>query len=75
MLHYIPERRCTDFDTIEDVIPLYKTKITLKLDKQVKNISLVPQSTPVKFTQKKNKISFIVDKIEGHCMLSIEYEN
>lgn len=75
MLHYIPERRSTDFDTIEDVIPLYKTKITLKLDKQIKNISLVPQSTPVKFNQKNNKISFIVDKIEGHCMLSIEYEN
>ncbi|MFA5342190.1 MAG: beta-galactosidase trimerization domain-containing protein, partial [Clostridia bacterium] len=75
MLNYIPERRCTDFDVIEDVIPLYKIKINLNLPKKIKNIKIVPEEKPVKFSIKGNKVSFTLDKLEGHCMVSLEYED
>lgn len=74
MLHYIPERRCTDFDVIEDVIPLYKIKIKMNLPKKIKSINIVPQNKPIRFSTKGKIVSFTLDKLEGHCMLSIEYE-
>ena len=75
LLHYIPERRCTDFDLIEDVIPLYRIKINLNLPKTIKSITVVPENKPVKFTGKGGKAKFTLDKLEGHCMLCIEYED
>ena len=31
LLHYIPERRSQDIDIIEDVIPLYDVKVSIKV--------------------------------------------
>lgn len=75
VLHYIPERRCSSFDLIEDVIPLYKLKFTLNLPKEVKSITVVPEGKPVKFSKKGKKTIFTLDKLLGHSMLSIEYED
>jgi hypothetical protein len=75
LLHYIPERRCTDFDVIEDVIPVYKTKVKLNIPKTIRNIKIVPENKPVKFTVRNGKIAFTLDKLEGHCMICIEYED
>lgn len=77
LLHYIPERRSTDFDTIEDVIPLYSLNFVLNHDPslKIKSVKLVPENIDVKFEVKKEgQISFTLDKLHGHSLLSIEYE-
>ncbi|WP_199728645.1 alpha-amylase family protein [Cohnella faecalis] len=42
LLHYIPERRSKVMDIVEDVIPLYDTAISVREDRPVKSVSLVP---------------------------------
>lgn len=33
-LHYIPERRGEQFDTIEDIIPLHNIGVSIKMDER-----------------------------------------
>lgn len=73
VLHYITEKRSEDIYTIEDVIPLYRIQFDMYTGgKTVKKVSIVPD-TEVSFVQEGDYIRFTVDKIEGHCMVSIQY--
>ncbi len=71
LLHYIPERRGLDFDTIEDVIPLYNTDVSVRVDQPVTAIRLVPGGPELAFTQENDRVNFIVPVIPGHQMVEI----
>ncbi|MEM2513957.1 MAG: beta-galactosidase trimerization domain-containing protein, partial [Candidatus Bathyarchaeia archaeon] len=43
LLHYIPERRGQDFDIIEDVIPLFNLRISVRIPKRVEEVTCVPE--------------------------------
>ncbi|MBZ4644585.1 MAG: hypothetical protein PWR27_2035 [Petroclostridium sp.] len=73
LLHYIPERRCQDIDIIEDVIPLYDVKVSIKTSKEVKDVTLVPEHEALKFDMKDGRLEFTVPKINGHQMIAINY--
>jgi len=71
LLHYIPERRCKNMDIIEDVIPLYDVKLSIKPPQNIKNVMLVPQMQPLIYNTLDERIEFTVPKIEGHQMIEI----
>jgi len=71
LLHYIPERRGLDFDTIEDVIPIYNTSVSVRVDRPVKTVKLVPAQVELAFTQENGRVQFIVPTIAGHQMVEI----
>lgn len=74
LLHYITEKRSEDIYTVEDVIPLYM--ITMKLyvgDKKVQSVSLVPENNAVSFKQEGPYITFTLQEVKGHNMISIQY--
>jgi hypothetical protein len=70
LLHYIPERRGTEFDIIEDVIPLYNLKVSVKIDSKVNNVTLVPQNTAIPFRLNNQRIEFDVKEVTGHQMIA-----
>lgn len=72
LLHYIPERRSQDIDIIEDVIPLYNLKVSLRLPQSVKSISCVPQNENLKFEVVNNRIEFTVPSVNGHQMVELQ---
>ncbi|MCM3712979.1 alpha-L-fucosidase [Alkalihalobacillus oceani] len=74
LLHYIPERRSKTIDTIEDVIPLFDVELSIKLPSNVKKVTLVPEGKEISFTSKNDRCLFTVPTIEGHQMVSIEFE-
>ncbi len=74
LLHYIPERRSQDIDIIEDVIPLYNLKVSLRLPKSVKSISCVPQNENLKFDVVNNRIEFTVPSVNGHQMVELQFK-
>ncbi|MEM2961326.1 MAG: beta-galactosidase trimerization domain-containing protein, partial [Candidatus Bathyarchaeia archaeon] len=43
LLHYIPECRGQDFDIIEDVIPLFNLRISVRVSKRVEEVIRVPE--------------------------------
>lgn len=42
LLHIIPERRGEEFDTIEDVIPVYNIHASVRADFSAQEVTLVP---------------------------------
>lgn len=73
MLHYIPEKRCQEIYTIEDVIPLYHTKVSMKLNEKAKGVRIVPAGEALNFEYNSGRLEFTIEKINGHAMVAIEY--
>jgi hypothetical protein len=71
LLHYIPERRNQQIDTIEDVIPLYDVKISIKSPK-IKAVRCVPEQEPLPFNQKNERVEFVLPRLVGHQMIALE---
>jgi hypothetical protein len=71
MLHYIPERRGEDFDTIEDVIPLYNIPVSIRADSMPQAVALVPQKQALPYQVVSGRIEFTVPVINGHQMIEI----
>jgi hypothetical protein len=71
LLHYIPERRGTDFDTIEDVIPVRDVKVDLKVPSKVKAVDAVPERRALAFEQEGSRVSFTLPELAGHQIVAI----
>jgi len=71
LLHYIPERRSQQIDTIEDVIPLYNLKISIKSPK-IKTVKCVPEQELLPFTRNNERVEFILPQLVGHQMIALE---
>lgn len=71
LIHYIPERRGEEFDTIEDVIPVYNIRVSLRQDHPVSKVRLVPQDQALNFDSINGRIEFTVPEVIGHQMVEI----
>ncbi|MEM2455463.1 MAG: beta-galactosidase, partial [Candidatus Bathyarchaeia archaeon] len=73
LLHYIPERRGQDFDIIEDVIPLFNLRISVRIPKRVEEVTCVPEEDPLDFKVNNNRVEFTLPKLEGHQMVALNF--
>lgn len=73
LLHYIPERRGQDFDIIEDVIPIFDVKVSVKVSKEIQSVICVPGEIPLEFEKKGDRIQFMLPKLEGHQMITLSF--
>lgn len=73
MLHYIPERRSQLIDVIEDVIPLYQVKVSVKVPQQVNTVNLVPEQETLTFKQNGGRVEFVLPKLNGHQMIELQF--
>lgn len=71
LLYYVPERRCDEYDVIEDVVPLYNVPVAVRADKPVQCVTLVPQGEPVNFAVDGGYVTFTVPEIMGHQMVEL----
>jgi hypothetical protein len=71
LLHYIPERRGTDFDIVEDIIPLYNVNVSVKPSMPVSRVMLVPQMKNLSFRKNGDRIDITVPEISGHQMVQL----
>jgi hypothetical protein len=74
LLHYIPQRRATELEVIEDVIPLFQVKVSLKAPRKVRQVVPRPeQAEPLDTWEAGSRLEFVVPKIEGHQMIVVEF--
>jgi hypothetical protein len=73
LLHYVPERRGEDFDVIEDIIPLYEIRLSVRALKNVRTAMLVPGNESLDFEQKAGRVEFVLPKLAGHQMVALEF--
>jgi hypothetical protein len=69
LLYYTPERRATDFDIIEDVIPIYNTHLSVKINRKVSAVTLAPQNQNVHFKMVGERLEFTLKELNGHQMI------
>ena len=74
LLHYIPERRAQQFDIIEDVISLYRVKLSVKAPQAVKTVLAVPENEPLVFMQQEGRVEFVLPKLTGHQMVALNFK-
>jgi hypothetical protein len=72
LLHYIPERRGTEFDVLEDVIPLYNVPLAFKTAKRPSRVYLAPTNKDVAFTYEGGYVRLTVPDVMGHQMVVAE---
>jgi hypothetical protein len=68
-----PERRSQDIDVIEDVIPLYDVRISVKAPQQVTGVTCVPEMEALPFEHNGDRVEFVVPKVVGHQMAAITF--
>ncbi len=72
VLHYVPERRYADLDTIEDILPLRDVQIGIKLP-SVERVYLAPSEEPLDYRRKDDRIWLTVPEVHGHAMVGLDY--
>lgn len=76
LLHYIPERRGTAFDVIEDVIPLYNVPLSVRLPEgsgPVRSVVTAPAGDRLAFTTSGERVEFTVPTVHGHQMIELNF--
>jgi hypothetical protein len=73
LLHYIPERRGTDFDVIEDVIPLFDLDVDVRAPRAVTGVVAVPQQQKLAFQQRAGRVTFRLPRLDGHQMVAVHF--
>ena len=58
-------------EVIEDTVPLYNVKCTVKADKKPSSVRLVPSGEGIDFTYADGKAEFTVPKVDIHQMIEI----
>jgi hypothetical protein len=71
LLYYTPERRGSDFDVIEDVLPLYNINLSVKNNRKVNTVKLVPQNRSVPFKIVNHRVEFTLKELNGHQMIAL----
>jgi hypothetical protein len=69
LLHYIPERRGLEFDTIEDVIPLYNVGVRFRAATAPARVYLAPQGEALEHVYEDGYVHVTVPRVMGHQMV------
>jgi hypothetical protein len=72
LLHYIPEARYKEMDTVEDVIPLYNIQLSVKFDQQPEKAYLAPSGREIGMDWLDGYASVIAPEVKGHQMIVFE---
>ncbi len=71
LLYALPSQRGA-VSVLEDFPSLYNTKVSVKVDKDVNSVKLIPQNTELKFTPNGNNLEFVVPEFLLHQLVVID---
>jgi hypothetical protein len=72
VLHYIPEQRYREIQTIEEAIPLHKLSLRIRLDAAPARVYLAPELTELPFAWSNGRVEVTVPRVDGHAMVVFE---
>jgi hypothetical protein len=73
LLHYIPERRGSTFDVVEDVIPLREVAVSVRADEPLAGVRCVPGGEELTWRAADGRIHFTVPEVRGHQMVELAF--
>ncbi len=72
-LYASPVKRGSGVEVIEDIVPLYGLKISVRTEKTPKKLYLAPGLEEIPFKLKDGRCEFILPRLELHAMIVMEY--
>jgi len=72
LLQYCPERRATNLDLIEDIVPLRDVDMSIQLKRKPTRVYLAPQNEKIPFEFKSGRVHVRVPEVRGHAMVVFE---
>ncbi|MFN3650425.1 MAG: alpha-amylase family protein [Armatimonadota bacterium] len=72
LLHYIPEQRFREIQTIEEAIPLRDVSLSVKLDREPRRVYLAPEGTDLPWQWSAGRARVTVPEVRGHAMVVFE---
>lgn len=76
LLHYIPERRGERFDIVEDAIPLYDIRFSIRdPNERIESIFLEPRSMAIVPVNANGRTRFTVPFLQGHQIVSLQLKS
>lgn len=72
LLHYIPEQRYREIQTIDEAIPIYNVALGVQLAQQPKRVYLAPQGQDLPFTWSAGRAQVTVPEVNGHALVVFE---
>ncbi len=71
LLNYIPERRGSRFDIIEDIFPIFQIPVRVRVESTLSKARLVPSGEELPLTVANGVASFTLEKLDGHAMIEL----
>lgn len=72
VIHYIPEQRYREIQTIEEAIPLHDVELRVRLETAPTRVYLAPEGTDLSFTWSEGRAQVTVPRVDGHAMVVFE---
>lgn len=69
ILHYIPERRFSAVDVVQDIIPLYDIALSLRLPKKPLRVYCAPENEELECEWTDECAQLVVPEVRGHQMI------
>jgi len=71
LLYYTPERKTRDLDIVEDIVPLYDIRISLRAP-SVSRVYIAPSGQALPFARENGRVNVSVPQMCGHAMIVFE---
>jgi hypothetical protein len=72
LLHYVPEQRYREIQTIEEALPLHDVALSIRLNAAPQRVYLAPEGTELPFTYTDGRVRLTVPRVDGHAMVVFE---
>ncbi len=72
LLQYCPERRAQGLDIIEDIVPIFRVPVSLRLARKPRRVYLAPARQALEFEYRDGRANVIVPEVCGHTMVVFE---
>lgn len=73
LLYASPVRRGEGIEVIEDIVPIYDVRASVRTASPVSRVYLAPQMTPLPFSYEDGTVTYTVPVLECHQMVVIDY--
>ena len=60
-------------EVMEDLLPIIETSVSIKTQKPVKKVMLIPENKEIAFENKDGRVSFVIDKFTCHRVVALEF--
>jgi len=72
LLQYCPERRAQGLDIVEDIVPIFNVRVSLRLSQRPRRVYIAPSQAKLPLDYENGRAEVILPEVRGHEMVVFE---